>query len=344
MENFLKNKDSIFALKKNIKENENEKYYTRLIFNEQECNINTVSIVLKTHETSRELYYTLSTIANSSYKDLQVIIVDDSEADIVDVEKIKTFSYHIELLKIKNKIWINSLVNYNIGFQHVKGGVVIIQNSKVCHVGDVIRFVKENMEDEFYDVFEVKSSCNLSTNEIIMNEKDLNADIFEDKKLFIETEIQNPLKLINEDILLNSPPSSQLDHRSLYFNRDYDHNFLYLTAMTINTFKKLKGFSYDYTMGHSYHDDDFILRLLACKINIRNRTIEECDIGGIHLFNRKESQRNEEKSIDVINDNIYSRKKCFYYMNRRYIDLTELPDNFESYYRLLQQKNRSISF
>ena len=118
---------------------------------------------------SKQTYFTLSTLDPLDCK-LQVILVDDSTHDPIDLEKLKEFSFHIDFIQINRDVknWFNPLVNYNIGFKFIKGSKVIIQNAEVCHIGSVLNFVKNIIDDNYY-VFDVNASSNFETNEKIYN-------------------------------------------------------------------------------------------------------------------------------------------------------------------------------
>ena len=79
----------------------------------------------------------------------------------------------------QNKDWINPVVNYNIGFNFVKGSYVIIQNAEVCHVGDVIQYLIDNAQDNNYYVFDVKAINNMESNEEIYQIKQLDTSIYQ---------------------------------------------------------------------------------------------------------------------------------------------------------------------
>ena len=78
--------------------------------------------------------------------------------------------------------------------------------------------------------------------------------------------------------------------------------------MTLSTFNKLKNFSYDYTMGLSFDDDDFLLKIIANKIKIKNLFHDEYFFGGIHLWH-KSSIKHIVRKIESNND-IFKKKRC----------------------------------
>ena len=174
METLYKNKNLIFNIKRKV-ENKTESFFShQVIDNNHVIDENTITIVMTSSNRSKQVYFTLKTISNSIFKNIQLILVDDSTYDNIDVDILKknNYSFYIDFIKIKreNKIWHNPLVNYNIGFQFIKGSNIIIQNAEVCHIGDVLNFINRRlkMNDEYY-VFDVKASRDYSTNEKIYN-------------------------------------------------------------------------------------------------------------------------------------------------------------------------------
>ena len=168
----IANYEKLYQIKE-ILDTQNNNYFTTIKINEKELNDNTVSIVMTACNRSVQTYFTINTIANSSYKNVQVILVDDSTTDPVTIEKLQEYNIHIELINIKNKFWVNPCVNYNIGFKHIKGSKVIIQNAEVCHVGDVINYVVNNVNNDEYHAINVCALMNLSANSALYNIGDM---------------------------------------------------------------------------------------------------------------------------------------------------------------------------
>jgi hypothetical protein len=135
---------------------------------------------------SKQLYFTLDTIAKSNIKDIHIVLVDDSYNDPIDLELLNNYPFYIDFIQIntENKLWYNPVVNYNIGFQYVKGSKVIIQNGEVCHIGDVLLFVINNVNGDNYYVFDVKASMNFDTNDLIYNHDLSSVELFQKDSLF----------------------------------------------------------------------------------------------------------------------------------------------------------------
>jgi len=307
MQNLFNYKDRIFEIKRKV-ENKDPDVFSHTSIANNIMDENTITIVMTASNRSKQTYFTLKRIHDSNYKNLQIIIVDDSDKDPIDIHWLKeqNYPFYIDLIKIKreNKNWHNPLVNYNIGFAYIKGAKIIIQNAEVCHIGDVLSFVNENVLDNHYYVFDVKASLNYETNEIIMN-SDLNT-----------------IDIYDHDI-----------YYMWYQHIDNNRNLHFLTCLTTETFKKIQGFSYDCTMGSWCDDDDFLLKIISQKINICNIFHNEHNIGGIHLFHGISTEtwdRNTEN-----NDILFKQKKSKYELLDTYIDITDNIEEFEQKYALV---------
>uniref|UniRef100_A0A6C0HC30 Glycosyltransferase 2-like domain-containing protein n=1 Tax=viral metagenome TaxID=1070528 RepID=A0A6C0HC30_9ZZZZ len=308
METLLRNKDHIFRIKERV-ENLDPSLFEHYCIQNREIDDETISIVMTSSNRSKQTLFTLKTIADSVVRNIQVIIVDDSDSDPLDVETIKNNAYlfNLDIVKIKreNKDWHNPLVNYNIGFKFIKGSKVIIQNAEVCHIGDVLQFVNQGISDDNYYVFDVNASLNYETNETIYNSNTKNTDIYK-------------LDLF------------WLWYQSVSNNRKYH----FLTSMTTNTFNKIKEFNYDYTMGASYDDNDFVLKIISKNVNIINVFNNEHNIGGIHLYHGM-SPEMWDKGVED-NVELFNKKKRIYDSIGIYVDATENIEEFDRKYENLR--------
>lgn len=256
MNTLLRNYEKYFTFRENMQE-----YFThRHHEGATPITQSTVSIVMTACNRSKQTLYTLQTIANSSYKDVQVIIVDDSDIDPILFETLTQFTMSIEFIEIKRplKWWVNPCVNYNIGFAFIKGGYVIIQNAEVCHVGDPISHLVNTIQDKTYYVFDVHSTKGYAENEILYTYPQLTTDIY--------TTIE--------------------DSFQLWFHRTNEKEsfFHFLTGMKKGTFDLFNGFSYDYSFGTYFDDNDLLLRIRAMSIEIKSICHVEHKCGGIHLY------------------------------------------------------------
>lgn len=308
METLLRCKDHIFKIKERV-ENLDPSLFEHYCIQNREIDDETISIVMTSSNRSKQALFTLKTIADSVVSNIQVIIVDDSDSDQLDVETItkNAYPFNLDIVKInrENKDWHNPLVNYNIGFKFIKGGKVIIQNAEVCHIGDVLQFVNQGISDDNYYVFDVNASLNYETNTTIYNSNIKNVEIY------------------------NQPLFWQW-YQSASNNRKYH----FLTSMTANTFNKIKGFNYDYAMGASYDDNDFIIKILSKNIKFVNIFHNEYNIGGIHLYHGM-SPEMWDKGVES-NECLFNKKKRIYGSMGIYVDATENIEEFDRKYENLR--------
>jgi GT2 family glycosyltransferase len=194
-----------------------------------------ISIVMTTYNRSRQTYYTLYSLEQSNIKKVQVIIVDDSTTDPIDIFLLKHFNLTIYYLKLKNKFWINPCVNYNFGFQFVKAPKLIIQNAEVCHIGDVMTMVHDKLSDQEYFVFDVN---NLSQHQTLYEGTHSYHNVMSKELTWYQ------------------------------HHQTYNRKLHFLTAITTATFDQIKGFDYDFCMGSWYDDNELVFRIEASNIKI----------------------------------------------------------------------------
>ena len=299
MQTLLDNKDKIFELKKKVEGKDASLGDHVEIANIPITGL-TISIVMTACNRSKQTYFTLQTIQNSSHKAIQVIIVDDSDADPITKEELEKYPFYIDFISIKrqNKNWINPVVNYNIGFQYIKGSKVVIQNAEVCHVGDVLGYMSSQMILDNYYICDVRASKSNGTNDIIYQYNTNNIDIYNSNELF----------------------------GIWYQGRERLVNYHFLAGMTTDTFNKIKNFSYDYTNGRSYDDDDFLLKIIANKIIINNLFYDKYNFGGIHLWHSSNIKKIRKKIES--NENIFNKKNEYYKKTEKYIDIIEQNIDF----------------
>lgn len=300
MQTLLRNKEHIFNIKSKV-ETGDTTLYSHFCIENGTIDKNTISIVMTSSNRSKQTYFTLKTISNSVNKNVQVIIVDDSDGDPIDTDILKNYPFTIDFIKINkaNKCWHNPLVNYNIGFRFIKGGKVVIQNAEVCHVGDVLQFININIcEENKYYVFDVNASKDFETNEQIYN-SDINTIQIYSKNLF--------------------------DH--WYQSANNNRNLHFLTALTKSTFDKISCFNYDYAMGSWYDDDDFLLKITATNIDIVNIFHDKHNVGGIHLYHGFSS--NIWDQCVEKNQNLFNTKRIIYQKYGIYVDATENIEDFD---------------
>jgi hypothetical protein len=294
MQTLLANKDAIFEIKRKV-EGKDSSLFDHVAIPNFPITGETISIVMTACNRSKQTYFTLKTIQNSLHKDIQVILVDDSDVDPITKEGLEKYKFYIDFISIKrqNKKWINPVVNYNIGFEYIKGTKIIIQNAEVCHIGDVLGYMSSQIIPEHYYICDVRTTKSLGANDIIYTSDTKTIDIYKNDSLF----------------------------GIWYQGRNRNVNYHFLSGMTVDTFNKIKNFSYDYTMGISYDDDDFLLKIIANQINLVNLFHDEYHFGGIHLWHGSNIKKIRKKIES--NQNIFNKKNEYYKKTSNYIDIIE---------------------
>ena len=307
MNSLIQYKDHIFKIKSRV-ENPDPEMFSHTTIQNASITPNTISIVMLASNRSKQTYFTLLSMVKNKHKDLQVIIVDDSTDDPININMLKNYPFYIDLIQInrETKDWHNCLVNFNLGFKFIKGTKVVIQSAEVCHIGNVLDFINASLLDNKYYVFDVKAAKSFETNEEIYKSDITKTDIY------------------NRENLFNIWYQSQCMNRKLHF----------LTAMSRSTFDQIGGFSYDYTMGTAFDDDDFLLKIISKKINIINVFHTDYNLGGIHLFHTNAFIA-WDKGREW-NEPLFIKKQQIYNNKDEYIDVTQSFDTFNvKYIKLL---------
>lgn len=304
MENLNNNRNKIIEIREKVNNLDNS-LFEHFIINNCEINNYAVSIVMTASNRSKQTYFTLQSMLKSKCKNIQVIIVDDSDIDPININILKNYPYYIDLIVIKreNKNWINPVVNYNIGFKFIKGDNVVIQNAEVCHVGDPLYYIYTEMKENNYYVFDVVSVNCFENNEEIYKSDITNVDIY------------------------NKPYFGIWYQHTAHHNR----NLHFFTSLKRETFNLIKEFSYDYSIGIDYDDDDFLLKIICNNINIFNVQNNVYNIGGIHLYHIN-SHMSWGNNV-ISNENIFRFKQKYYQDHKKYIDCFDfIPKIFFTYW------------
>ena len=110
-----------------------------------------ISIITAYHNRKDLLITTLKTIAKSSVKDIEFILVDDCSSDEHRVEDLVSEFPFLRIIRLeqKDKWYVNPCVVFNIGFNEAKGDIIILQNPECIHVGDVLERASRISEGEY---------------------------------------------------------------------------------------------------------------------------------------------------------------------------------------------------
>lgn len=186
------------------------------------------------HSREKQLLKTLESF--SEYRDIEVVIVNDSEPITLPV-----LPFDVDIIQVNNKNWINPGVNFNIGFAHALSKnpeYIIIQNPECYHVGDVVGCVRSCLTADNYLSFACYS---------LSKDQDIDFSNFD-----------NRTALYNGD--------------SAWYNHSkYRPEALHFcNAITADNLRKLNGFDESFAYGLGYEDDYLVhqVKTLGLKIQI----------------------------------------------------------------------------
>ena len=135
-----------------------------------------ISIVMAYYNRKSQLRITLKTISQSDFdnKNIEIIIVDDASDNdqIIDSQLMDEFQQlNITMIRIDpvDKTYLNPCIPYNKAIKKCKGDIILIQNPEVCHIGDILMFVCNNLELGDYMTFNCYGLANMKENDIIVN-------------------------------------------------------------------------------------------------------------------------------------------------------------------------------
>jgi glycosyltransferase involved in cell wall biosynthesis len=193
------------------------------------------------------LIQTIETIQLSSYKDFELVIVDDASDDEHRLEDLaETYSF-INLTRIEpeDKKWYNPSIPYNMAFRKSSGDKIIIQNPECAHIGDILSYVDSYISDGAY----VSFSC-LSMPEVLTYkycyEGNLGDSIFE---------IQSIASGVNQ--------MSRYDGDLGWYNHSYyaPRGLHFCSAIMRKDLNTIGGFDERFSQGYNYDDNELIWRI-----------------------------------------------------------------------------------
>jgi hypothetical protein len=267
-----------------------------------------ISIIIGYYNRKKQLFHTIKTINDSLYKNIEIIIVDDCSDNLEDILNYSDFMHlniDIKLISIKKeeKSWINPCIGYNKGILEATGDIIILQNAEVCHIGDALSYVVNNLKPNDWLTFNCYGLNNFDDNEYIYSHN--NKDIY--------TYINKLWKERSNYHIVPGGNNTFKDSVGGWLNH-FLYNFVayhYFGAIFRNDLinKMNGGFDNDYANGICFDDNDFIKRLIVNKIKFKTNTFSEIEPFVIHLYHEKSKSLIHDKDIKWnINKKIYDEK------------------------------------
>jgi len=118
-----------------------------------------IGIVMPYFNRQEQLNRTLKSIENSSYKNIEIILVDDASDIPVVLPKSIFYKYPIHLITTPKawKFWTScAVIPYNSGISKaldLGSDIIVLQNPENFHVGDVLSHVASNTSEGVYSTY-----------------------------------------------------------------------------------------------------------------------------------------------------------------------------------------------
>jgi glycosyltransferase involved in cell wall biosynthesis len=216
-----------------------------------------ISLVTAYYNRKQLFFNTLKSIEKSSLKsDLEIIVVDDASRDDQRIEDfVDKFNLDIKLLRIEkaDKWWTNPSIPFNKGFKMVTGEAVIIQNPECVHMGDILKAVNDNIQENVYLNF----GCYSVDEKITSNITHISKNEFNESKVkyYIEP-------MINRSIVR--------DGETAWYNHSKyrPHQLHFCSAISKKDLYELGGFDERFANGIAYDDNEFLARIKRKKMTI----------------------------------------------------------------------------
>jgi len=213
-----------------------------------------VSIVMTYFERKNQLLNTIKSFSMHGYEGVEVIIIDDGSVEQpVTVEELTCLAPKLDICVIRvdsaKKKYSNSCIPFNLGFAEARGNIIIIQNAECIHVGDVVSYCRQNLDDSRYFSF----GCFSIDREAMMQLS--NKEKFD--RIFLE-------KYISRNEIVSADGEIGWYNHSVF--RPVAYHFT--AALTRDNLNLLKGFDTRYAYGIGYDDNEILERIRRSRMKI----------------------------------------------------------------------------
>lgn len=262
-----------------------------------------ISIVMAYYNKREQLLFTLKTINDSLYKNVEIIIVNDASDKDQEIDDIKDiYGLNIKIINIlkEEKTWVNPCIAYNMGFKEATGDIILIQNPEVCHIGDCLTFVNEHLKKGDWLSFNCYGLDNIHENKYI-DSLYSNSD---NKLQKIFEYVNNKEFKIGGNTVFNNYPGGWLNHYNNFFVAYHYMAAIYKEDLIS---KMDGGFCEEYKNGTCKDDNDFIKYLIHNSFVFKIPEFNYRNPFCIHQYHEKTNALNNLKLFEI-NDEIYKRR------------------------------------
>jgi glycosyltransferase involved in cell wall biosynthesis len=203
----------------------------------------TISIVMTYYNRPQQLTLTLKTLKEYYDDAVNIVIVDDGSAEGFEAKKVTDrFDMNIAVLYIpkEEKTWVNPCIPFNKGFALATGDIVVIQNPESLHIGNCLKYIRQNLTNENYLAF----SCYATTKQ----QHRMLASLLSCNKKELQTNLKNSIALNEREQWYSHP---QLNPTGYHF----------LSAITKTNLDRVGGFDTVFASGYCFDDNEFVWRM-----------------------------------------------------------------------------------
>lgn len=258
-----------------------------------------VSVVMAYLNRRQQVINTLNSIQwYNKDRDIEVIIVDDCSVeseridDLPDKYKIPVFVLPVTQ-EFKQKAWSCPVITFNIGFNFVRGDVVIIQNPENMHVGDIVGSTIKNIRKNTFLSFGCYSMNQKDTNNL--HKKITEADDYSGE--FIKEAVGRFVGFMPK---WTDGDTCWYNHSVYRFGYNY-----FCSAMPRKDLEELSGFDERYAHGFAYDDCELLIRL--DNKHLYKRHIDDPFV--IHQFHGRTDYKKHQVTTEI-NRQLYMKLTC----------------------------------
>lgn len=201
-----------------------------------------ISIVTAYYNRRKLFIETLKSIYKSSYKDFEIIVVDDASKPEERIEDLMQTYPGLKVVRVeeKDKWYKNSCIPYNIGIKKSIGDIILLQNPECLHVHDILSYMTENVNDSNY----------------------IAASTYSVDKRVTDNILPHLSRLGIRNLFSTLPQQRASDDIGWYNHSIYKPTYYHFCAgLTRTNIEKLEGFDERYAPGIGYEDDEFVYRI-----------------------------------------------------------------------------------
>lgn len=220
-----------------------------------------ISIVTAYYNRIEQFRNTLLSITNIN--DLEIIIIDDASDVAQKAEQVVSEFNEIDIkiinIQKEDKWYSNPCVPYNLGFKEASGEIIVIQNPECLHLGNILDYIRTNLQEDDYFSFSAYSLTKPVTDRVSSLRSSSDNYIGDVVKVIapVISSCNKRVRKTGELGWYNHPVINPVGYH-------------FLSAIHKHHIVEMGGFDEQYAKGIGYDDDEFLhrLRLKGLKIKI----------------------------------------------------------------------------